>query len=308
MNTYKETFKLTCGREGSLDYIRLDDISGGFSVKKTFDCGQCFRFDPVADTKYEAEYAGVAFGRPVSFAEDSGTVFIFNSNESDFYELWMDYLGLDRDYDAINADIIDRSDKPVLASALEVGRGIRILSQEHWETLCSFIISQNNNIPRIKKIIANMSRELGDKVDTHGMEGHLSDIMLDGAYCFPSADTIREAGIDAISALRTGFRAKYICDAAEKVSNGSVSLDKIAELDSPIAAAELMKIKGVGPKVAACTLLFGFSKYDAFPIDVWIKRVMAKYFPSDFTPESLGSYAGIAQQYLFYYERFLGGE
>lgn len=126
-------------------------------------------------------------------------------------------------------------------------------------------------------------------------------------YSFPTAESLCRAGTDAIFACGTGFRAKYITDAAEKIASGDISIDAVLKMDTAEAASELCRIKGVGPKVAACTLLFGFGKTDAFPIDVWVKRVLAKYYPPEFDPTCFGKYAGLAQQYLFYYERYNGG-
>ncbi len=280
-------------KEKTENFIRLPK-NGAFSVSKTFDCGQCFRFDPVADTAHECEFRGVAYGRAVSFAEDGDELYIYGASSEEVEKIWAPYLGLDTDYGAIDADILSRSDNAALARAIEFGRGIRILKQDPWETVCSFIISQNNNIPRIKKIVAAMSETYGEPLG-------------DGAYAFPTPEAIRDAGIDGMLALKTGFRAKYLVDAAERVLDGRLDLGEVADMRSTKdAAGKLCEVKGIGPKVAACSLLFGFARYDAFPIDVWIRRVMEKYFEAGFDIESLGPYAGIAQQYLFYYERYLG--
>jgi len=264
---------------------------GHFSVTKTFDCGQCFRFDPVSDTKHETEFSGVAYGRRISFAEERGKLYIYGAREDDFNNIWCRYLGLDTDYDEINRDILSRSDSPALRDAVEYGQGIRILRQEPWEAICSFIISQNNNIPRIKKIIAAMSEKYGESLGG-------------GNYAFPTAKALNTAGESEIFALKTGFRAKYIADAAARVCDGRLDLDTL-DGDTDECAKKLCEVKGIGPKVALCSLLFGFGKLDAFPVDVWIRRVMEKYFREGFTPAELGPYAGIAQQYLFYYERYI---
>lgn len=346
-----DTYRLTASMLGKIPVVRLDGVER-FDVSKTFDCGQCFRFEPVAGSQHAAEYAGVAHGRLVSFAQDCDTLYIYNSTERDFYGLWRRYLGLDVDYAAIDADILSRSDNPALREAVHVGSGIRILRQPEWETVCSFIISQNNNIPRIKKIISAMSERYGERISAPGMESHggaaagaggagsarggangangmsgasggangangMSGASggADGAngmsgasgalYSFPTPESLCEAGVDGLFALRTGFRAKYIHDAARVWSGGGID---VAALPTADAARVLEGIKGVGPKVAACSLLFGFGRLDAFPVDVWIKRVIARYFGEGFTAESLGPYAGVAQQYLFYYERYLGGD
>ena len=275
------------------------------NVAKTFDCGQSFRFEKVENSRHECEFSGVAFGRFVSFANDGDSLYIYNSTEEEFKRIWMPYLGIGDGYDAISEDILSRSDSRALKNAVEFGRGIHILRQEHWETLCSFIISQNNNIPRIKKIISALCRAAGEPIDASGMEAHGSSAV---EYAFPTAASVEAFGEAELFALKTGFRAKYIYDAAKKVACGELVLSRIEKMPLESAAAELCSVKGVGPKVAACSLLFGFGRHDAFPIDVWIKRAIEKYFPGEFEASRLGPYAGIAQQYLFYYERYLGGE
>lgn len=271
---------------------------GDFSVFRTFDCGQCFRFDPVENSSYACEFSGVALGRKISFAQNEpGELYIIGASESDF-PMWERYLSLDTDYGAINssitAGISEDADRAVTERAVEASRGIRILRQNKWEALCSFIVSQNNNIPRIKKIIAAMCEKYGEK---------RGDV-----YDFPKASVLFEAGEEAIFELRTGFRAKYIWDAAKNVSENPDFLSSV-EVAPDYAGAEslLCGIKGVGPKVAACTLLFGFGRLDAFPVDVWIKKVLASRFSESFDYRQFGEYAGVAQQYLFYFERYLGG-
>ena len=264
---------------------------GHFSVAKTFDCGQCFRFDPVSDTKHESEFSGVAYGRKISFAEEGGRLYLYGATEDDFEKIWCRYLGLDTDYDEIDRDILSRSNSPALRDAVEYGKGIRILRQEPWEAVCSFIISQNNNIPRIKKIITAMSEKYGASLGG-------------GNYAFPTAKALHDAGESEIFALKTGFRAKYIADAAARVCDGRLDLDALGG-NTDECVKKLSTVKGIGPKVALCSLLFGFGRLDAFPVDVWIRRVMEKYFREGFTPDELGPYAGIAQQYLFYYERYI---
>ena len=263
---------------------------------KTFDCGQCFRFEKVNNSRHESEWVGVAFGRYVSFAKDGDRLYIYNSTEADFEKIWRPYLDLDTDYLAIDKDILSRSDSEALKNAVSFGHGIRILRQAPWETVCSFIISQNNNIPRIKKIIKALSEKAGDR------------IVGTDEFSFPTAEAVEALGEKELFDLKTGFRAKYIYDAAKKVKEGDVDLLSIPRVPTSEGAEILCGIKGIGPKVAACALLFGFGKYDAFPIDVWIKKAIEKYFPGEFDATRLGPYAGVAQQYLFYYERYLGGE
>ncbi len=300
----KNGLKIEYFEEDGLPALKItrDDLP---DVGKTFDCGQCFRFEKVENSRHECEYSGVAFGRFVSFANDGDSLYVYNSTEEDFFNIWYVYLGLCDDYGEIARDILSRSDSGALKNAVEFGKGIHILRQESWETICSFIISQNNNIPRIKKIISALCRAAGEPINTENMISHGASAV---EYTFPSAEKVEEFGADNLFALKTGFRAKYIYDAAKKVADGELILSEVTEKPLSEAAEMLCSVKGVGPKVAACSLLFGFGRHDAFPIDVWIKRAIEKYFPGEFDAARLGPYAGIAQQYLFYYERYLGGE
>lgn len=290
------------------DRVVISNI-GSFDIGKIFDCGQCFRFDKVENSPHEIEFSGVAYGRFVSFAQDGDTLYIYNSTIEEYCAVWKHYLALDEDYEKIEKDIVSRSENPALLSAVEYGRGIRILRQECWEAVCSFIISQNNNIPRIKKLIEALSAECGKRIEVpEELEGHLSG--RSSLHAFPSPEAVMRLGVDGLSELKMGFRAKYIYDAAEKIASGKLDLSVIDKNMSTAEATELLcTVKGIGPKVASCALLFGFEKYDAFPIDVWIKKVIAKYFSQEraemFDPRVLGDYAGIAQQFLFYYERYL---
>ncbi|MBQ7384290.1 MAG: DNA-3-methyladenine glycosylase 2 family protein [Clostridia bacterium] len=293
--------------EKSVSCVRLDGVSD-FDVGKIFDCGQCFRFDTVESSSHEVEFSGVAYGRLISVAQDGQTVYIYNSTQEDFENIWRRFLGLDEDYGAIAEDILSRSDNPALGRAVGYGRGIRILRQEPWETICSFIISQNNNIPRIKKIIGALAQKCGEPIAVpEGMRTHLSESTV--PYAFPTPDSLCALGIDGLFELKTGFRAKYIYDAASRAAMGNIDYSYLENSDDTAECVrELCAIKGVGPKVASCALLFGFGRYDAFPVDVWIKKVIQKYFSADggdFSPAVLGPYAGIAQQFLFYYERYL---
>lgn len=288
--------------------VRLDNVEL-FDVSRVFDCGQCFRFDPVTDSAHEKEFAGCAHGRYISVAQDDETIYIYNSTQEDYEDIWKSFLGLDRDYGEINREILSLSSNPALTAAVSQASGIRILKQDGWEAICSFIISQNNNIPRIKKLIAALCERCGEPIDVSAMSGHVAGSHKNAdevVYSFPSPRKILELGIDGLIQLKTGFRAKYIYDAAQKMLSGEIDIDMIENNPSTAECIQqLCTVRGIGPKVASCALLFGFSRFDAFPVDVWIKKVMEKYFDADFSPSQLGQYAGIAQQYLFYYERYL---
>ena len=284
-------------------------VDSCFDVGKIFDCGQCFRFDKVENSDHCVEYSGVAFGRVVSFAQDGDVLYVYNSTEADFENIWRKYLCLDVDYEKINASLLSRFSSKrneAFERAVEMGRGIRILSQDPAETVISFIISQNNNIPRIKQIIERLSKQCGTPVPIcEEMEKHLSG---KSSLCsFPTISALNALGVDGLFAAKLGFRAKYVYDATEKILSGEIDLDYIKNLDDTAGGLEyLCAIKGVGPKVASCILLFCAERYDAFPVDVWIKKAMEKYFAGEGSFLDLfGDYAGIAQQYLFYYERYL---
>ena len=285
-----EEFKATNG----LNCVRATSIPR-LNIFKTFDCGQCFRFDPVSLFGNKYEYGGVAFGRYVVFAQNSDTeIIVYGTTRDDFENIWAKFLSLDVDYEKIDSHIISSLNSSHMTKATEYSYGIRILRQDMWEALCSFIISQNNNIPRIKKIISALCEKYGDVVEFDGKKH----------YSFPSANALACAGVDEIFKLKTGFRAKYIHNAASMVANGEICLEKIRESEFNSALDELCKIKGVGLKVASCALLFGFEKTEAFPIDVWMKRALDKHFGGNIDLVALGKSAGIAQQYLFYYEKY----
>ena len=291
---------------GDYPFIKIEGVTD-FDIGKIFDCGQCFRFDSVNSTAHEKEFSGVAHGRFVSFAQDGDTVLIYGSNMSDYENIWRRYLDIERDYAAITEDILSNCPSEALRLSAEYGRGIRILSQDPFECIISFIISQNNNIPRIKKIIEALSQRCGEPIELcDEAKKHISGV---SSLCaFPSADAIYELGIDGLNELKTGFRSKYIYDAVSRARDGSLSIDRIRdEADIDRSIEMLCEVKGIGNKVASCALLFGFEKYNAFPIDVWMKRVAQKYFSElgdSLSWRTFGNYAGIAQQYLFYYERW----
>lgn len=252
-----------------------------FDLKKTFECGQCFRFD----IDENGVWHGIAYGKEIFLYQNGNTVVMYPISKKEFQDFWWHFFDLERDYDAVNHQL---SKNEILKKASEFGKGIRILRQEPWEALCSFIISQNNNIPRIKGIINRLCEAYGERIGN--------------SYTFPSAKTLSRLTAEDLAPLRSGFRAKYIIDAAKKVSSGEIKLEQIATLNSDEAREILTTIYGVGNKVADCTLLFGMAHIDVCPKDVWIKRALSILFDGDF-PECAREYAGIAQQYLFYYAR-----
>lgn len=249
-------------------------------LAQTLDCGQAFRWE-----EQDGKWQGVAFGKFLELEIKDSVIILYNTTEEDFNNIWCDYFDLERDYGKIITEI---STNEILKTASDYGKGIRVLNQEPWETLCSFIISQNNNIKRIKGIIARLCENFGED--------------MGGYYSFPTAQKIASLTLEDLSVLRSGFRAKYILDAATKVANGEVNLEILKELSVEEARNELMKIKGVGPKVADCALLFSHRHISAFPKDVWIKRAMEVLFGGEL-PKEAEKYAGIVQQYIFFYAR-----
>ncbi len=263
------------------EYIKVTDL-GDFSLADTLSCGQCFRWDEDA----EGVFSGFAGKFGCRVRQEGDAVYFYGVSKEAFDGFWVEYFDFARDYGALrNAFCEDE----VLAEAVRFAPGIRVLRQEPWEALCSFIISQNNNIKRIKGIVARLCEEFGEKTGS-------------GMNTFPAAERLAGLCEDDLSGLRCGFRAGYILDAARKVSSKEVDLSGVAELPLDEARAELMKIRGVGPKVAECTLLYGFGRLECFPIDVWIKRAMESLFPAGL-PKCAAEYAGIAQQYIFHYMR-----
>ena len=277
-----------------------------FDIGKIFDCGQCFRFDEVAESEHEKEFSGVAFGKFVSFAQDEDRLYIYGSTLEEYESVWKSFLDIERDYCEVERDILLCRPSDALARAVEYGRGIRILKQDSFECIISFIISQNNNIPRIKKIIEALSRECGEPIFIgEELKKHLSGNAM--PYAFPTAEAIYNLGEQGLADLKVGFRARYIFDAVSRIIDGSLSIEDITNVDDTERAIEMLcTVKGIGVKVASCALLFGFARLDAFPVDVWMKRVGERYFPEErvLCGKTFGRYAGIAQQYLFYYERY----
>lgn len=254
----------------------------GLDLKNTLDCGQAFRWS----LNENGRWFGAAYGKYLELSkEPDGTVVLYNTSKDDFESVWKYYFDLERDYNAVNG-ILCRD--ATLKKAAAFSGGIRILNQEPWETLCSFIISQNNNIKRIKGIINRLCESFGDD--------------MGGWYGFPPPDRLAVLSEDELAVLRSGFRAKYILDAARKVSTGEINLESLKSVSLDEARDALVQIKGVGPKVADCVSLFSLCHIDAFPKDVWIKRAMQVLFNGEL-PENAKPYAGIAQQYIFFYAR-----
>lgn len=252
------------------------------NLSLTLDCGEAFRWEEQPD----GSWSGVAFGKYLNIKKDEEDRFILkNTSLEDFENVWKDYFDLNRDYVSICEKL---KEDELISSTIDEYYGIRILNQEPWEALFSFVISQQNNIKRIKGIIKRLCNTYGEEV-------------FDGWYSFPSAERLSKLTVEDFEKLGTGYRAKYLKKLADDVANGIIDLDKIKNMSLEDAKKELLSIYGVGIKVANCALLFGFQFVECFPIDVWMKRVM-QFYP-DGLPKCFEGYEGIAQQYLFHWAR-----
>ena len=291
---------------------------GSYSLTDTFECGQAFRYECVKSENGYVEYITIVGNEIITVGQRTAGELIFYDMTDDVFEsVARPYFALDTDFGAIRDDIVARTDSEWLKRAAEEAKGVVILKQDEWEALFSFIVSQNNNIPRIRKIIRQLAAEYGvniclqkdikicplGKISTAPCEELCR--LCGSCYTFPKACDVAE-NPEKMLISKPGFRYKYLLSAAERVTSGDTNLVKIAEKNSYThTISELKKILGVGDKVASCAALFGFGNLDAFPVDVWMKRAIDTYFDGHLDPESLGKYAGVAQQYIFHYIRNL---
>ena len=269
-----------------------------FDLGQTLECGQCFRFNKIKDN----EYIIVAHHIMQRVGQVQDSVIFYNCDIDTFNNIWYEYFDFGTNYKEIKDYLLQYDDK--LKEAIEKKNGIRILKQEFFENLLSFIISQNKQIPHIMKIVDDIANKYGDKLGEY--EGR-------EYYSFPTVEQLKNATEEDFKALKTGFRAPYLMDAIKLVADGSINPDNFKDLSTLEVEKELIKIKGVGTKVANCVLLFSLGRRDAFPVDVWIQRIMEELYYNgektkkeviiDFAKEHFGEYGGYAQQYLFYYAR-----
>ena len=294
---------------------------GDYSLRDTLECGQAFRYELIESRDGWSEYMTV-IGEELIFVgqRQAGELIFFDITDEVFDSVIVRYFALDVDYGKIREDVTKRCKSEWLARAAHSARGVVILKQDEWEALFSFIVSQNNNIPRIRKIIRELSAAYGVNICLQkGLKkcplGKISATPCEdlckncgSCYSFPKAADVA-ADPDKMLPSKPGFRYKYLLCAAERVASGETDLSYIAQKKSyAYTVEELKKIKGVGDKVASCAALFGFGNLEAFPIDVWMKRAIDTYFDGHLDPAELGEYAGVAQQYIFHYIRNLEQE
>lgn len=280
------------------DFIKLLDMED-FIPKDIFECGQAFRWKREDDNSY----TNIAYGRIINVSMDKADIVFKNTNIEDFERIWFNYFDLARDYSKIKSRL---SRDPILKKAIDHGQGIRILNQEPFEIIISFIISANNQIPRIKGSIARISQDLGEYIgDYKGVE----------YYSFPSPEKFLNLDGGYIrEKYKVGFRADRILETSRIIYGGQIDINRIYELTREEAKDLLMTLPGVGPKVSDCILLFSYGKQNAFPVDVWVKRLMEYFYLKEDTSNKkieeygqrlFGDLSGFAQQYLFYYGREL---
>ncbi len=257
-----------------------------FNIRKIADSGQCFRLN----TDAGGGYTLVARGRALRLRNTPGGCALGCTRE-EFDAVWRDYFDLETDYAAIRNGI-DPKDA-FLQRACEFGRGIRILRQEPWETLVSFIISQRKNIPAIKRCVETLCLRYGEPVS--GAD--------EGVFAFPAAERLAALDEAQFLACSLGYRAKYVLAAARMAASGELDLEKIGLLEDGALLEKLMSVPGVGAKVADCAMLFGYHRLSRFPRDVWINRVEAREYGGAFPVERYHDSAGALQQYVFYYAR-----
>ncbi|WP_147566674.1 DNA-3-methyladenine glycosylase family protein [Clostridium tyrobutyricum] len=296
-----------------MDFNYLEKMDNGIVVKDVrnfelshiFDCGQCFRWD----RQDNGNYIGVVYGRVIEVERRENDLVIYNTNEEDFKNIWAEYFDLYRDYREIKNIL---SEDSIVKKSIEFGYGMRLLKQDPFELIVSFIISANNRIPMIKRAIKNISSTWGEKLEYKGQ----------AFYSFPSIERLNSATLEELQNCGTGFRNKYIKDTVSKIYSmgihGTEKYDEkfdiqwIKQQEDDVCHKELQKFMGIGPKVADCIMLFSMQKYSAFPVDVWVKRAMTYFYLApdvslkkirEFGINKFHQFAGFAQQYLFYYVR-----
>lgn len=281
--------------------LKLDSINS-FDLKNIFECGQCFRWNENED----GSYIGIVKNNVIKITQTNNNIIVKSYGKDDIAELFNFYFDMNTDYEKIKIKL-SQIDSYMLES-IKYGEGIRILNQDLWETIMSFIISANNNIPRIKGIIEKLSRTYGNEIIWNNEK----------YYSFPTINQLSKATVEDFRKLGLGFRDIRMYETTKMILEKQIDLEKLhQEKDTNIVREELLKLSGVGPKVADCILLFStLKRFDVFPIDVWVRRVMNELYIKntdetkvskkqilEIAQEKFGNLSGIAQQYLFYWRK-----
>lgn len=267
----------------------LDLILNNFDLYQIANSGQCFRMHEIHQNVYQT----IAFNRILNIEALGNSVFRFYCDEDEFYQLWYEYFDLGTDY----SEFIEKisSDDHYLTKAANYASGIRILKQEPWETLVSFIISQRKNIPAIKKSVELLCQKYGQEIG-------------DNIFSFPTASTLSKLSIEELNMCSLGYRSKYIFNTAQSIDNGILRLNDLYHQSDMDILEKLCTLSGVGNKVANCIMLFAYHRINAFPIDVWIERVLKDEYNNQFNLLQYDGFAGVIQQYMFYYAQHIKKE
>lgn len=267
-----------------------------FNITHIFDCGQCFRWNKEQD----GSYTGVVKNKVINVLQENSNIIFDNMNYDDYESMIKYYFDMDTDYDEIKHQInVD----DVMQKAIEFGQGIRILNQDEWETMISFMISANNRIPMIKKVIENLSMTFGEYICNYRGRDY---------YTFPTAEQLSKAPLEKIRECKAGFRSERIKEAAQRFLNEKDIIYDVKNKTYDEGLEYLKTYKGIGDKVANCILLFSMKQFDTFPVDVWVRRIMQTLYVGEktndkdiriFAENKFGKFSGYAQQYLFYYAR-----
>jgi N-glycosylase/DNA lyase len=236
------------------------------------------------------KYNLVAYGKYLEIQQTNDNI-SFDCSQEDYDNIWKKYFDMDTDYSVI-IDGIDSNDK-YLTQAANYGSGIRILRQDLWEMIISFIISQQNNIKRIRKCINMLCERYGEKMVSEGGVEY---------YDFPTPQRLSEATLEELFGCNLGYRSRYVRETATAIYHNEINLEALQDMDYPQARKELLKLCGIGAKVADCICLFALHKTGAFPVDTHINKVLATQYADGFPFEKYADYSGILQQYIFYYD------
>ena len=261
------------------------------SIQQISESGQCFRLNQIAENRY----ALVALGRYLEI-EQRGDELIFSCSQEEYETVWRQYFDMESDYGQYRSAVPEQDD--YLTKAAAFGSGIRILRQDVWEMLISFIISQQNNIKRIRKCIETLCERYGER-KSFGDGKNAGDT---GYYTFPGVEALARASEKELRDCNLGYRSRYIVGTSNSILKGEVDLNALNMMDYIQAKSELLKLSGVGEKVADCICLFGLHHMDAFPVDTHIRQAMDTHYPAGFPFERYAGYAGVMQQYIFYYD------
>ena len=271
-----------------------------FNLKYTLECGQCFRWNKIYEDDKKVTYIGVIKDRVIKISEQDDKLYVSSSNMDKLEEIITEYFDLNTDYKKIE-NVISKIDKNV-NTAVKNSTGIRILNQDFFEMIISYIISANNNIPRISKSINEISKRYGKEIIFENNK----------YYLFPNLEDLLKVTEEEFKSCGVGFRARYLKNTVKAINENKINFEYMMKLDTICAKTELMKMQGIGPKVADCILLFSLNRKEVFPIDVWVERVMSKIYFKDlkgkvskkdiinYSNNNFKEYAGIVQQHLFF--------